>query len=153
MMPLPERVFAGRPLTRWLWKKLFAHFAVDRYWIAASTSIGATVAACRYDAQPNDAPAKLPTRSAGTGGAAADREQASELGVDQCEQDHDHRRDHPPIQLTAASTQSVRMAQRNDGEVAVVAANSHRADDVFAVGLEVVGRAENGFEITGLCPK
>ncbi len=59
-MPLPDSVFAGSPFTRWLWKKWRAQCAVERYWIAASTSIGATVAACRYEAHPNVAPAKLP---------------------------------------------------------------------------------------------
>ena len=47
MIPVPERVFALRPFTRWWWKKLRAQCAVERYWIAASTSIGATVDACR----------------------------------------------------------------------------------------------------------
>ena len=60
MMPLPDSVFAEMPFTTWLWKKWRAQCAVDRYWIAASTSIGATVAAWRYDAHPNVAPAKLP---------------------------------------------------------------------------------------------
>ena len=40
--------------------QLCAKWAVEMYSIAASTSIGATAAACRYDIHPNVAPANEP---------------------------------------------------------------------------------------------
>ena len=52
-IPLPLSV----PLERY---RPWPQSVVDRYWIAASTSIGAVAAACRYEAQPNVMPARLP---------------------------------------------------------------------------------------------
>lgn len=45
--------------------------------------------------------------------------------------------------------ESVRVTERNDGQIAIRGANAHRADDVLAVGPQVGCRAENGFQVTG----
>ena len=64
--------------------------------IIASTSIGATVAACSHENQPNDAPARAAegvVREAR--GAAGDGVHPAELGVRQREQEDRDRADHP----------------------------------------------------------
>ncbi len=47
VMPTTVQRAAGSPFALAMTKKWRAQWSLDRYWIAASTSIGATVAACR----------------------------------------------------------------------------------------------------------